>query len=107
MIPKPDKQCLPGISNDEILATWLPYQNILRRIVKKHAQMSFEQKIRLDVENFIYRMLSLNSHNENKAYKMVRLGDLASFQIAFPEEYQRAVQKARIEDSITRYRSKK
>lgn len=107
MIPKKSHLCHTDITREDLIASWEPYQNLLSRIVKRRTKMSVHQKIRLDVIEYIYQMLSLNNLEENEIYRMARLSDLSSFEIVFPAEYQEALTKVKNEDVITRNRALK
>lgn len=85
--------CRPIISPIYIINTWMPYQKVLRKIVKHYTGMSVERKIKEDVENLFLDVLMQNF----KDISPLELADLQGFVPllvkAFPQEYINATEK--------------
>ena len=59
-MPKENGKCEETVSKLEEVKKFLPYQRTLQRLVKRFTGMSFDAKIKEDVENLIYNILSEN-----------------------------------------------
>lgn len=59
LIPRKDMDspCVPDRDPKEIVMSWKPYQKTLKRIVLDYTGISFEKKLRIDVENLFYDIL--------------------------------------------------
>lgn len=85
-----DGPCRPIISPLEIVKSWQPYQNQLRRIVKHYTGMNIENKIRQDVENLFYDILMEKFEGVAEA-ELIDIRDFAKFLLkVFPKEYENA-----------------
>lgn len=90
LIPKENMKCYSIIDRNEELLKWLPYQKILHRLVKRFTGMSVDAKLREDIENLIFDLLSNNIEGVSK----LELEDVKAFLPAlveaFPEENHKA-----------------
>lgn len=95
LIPRKDMDspCIPEKNPFEIVMSWKPYQKILKRIVLEYTGMNLEKKIKVDVENLFYDVLTENfdyvsekEREEIKNFIMLLIG-------TFPEEYKSAYTK--------------
>jgi len=87
LTPNYPNDCTSAIPESEMLATWLPYQNILRRLVKRFTGLSVEQKIRQDVEELAYKIISNKKESYESQFSRNFLTlILEDFEIAFPNE---------------------
>lgn len=59
-MPKENGKCEETISKLEEVRKYIPYQRTLQRLVKRFTGMSYDAKIKEDVENLIYDILSEN-----------------------------------------------
>lgn len=59
-MPKEVGRCEETVSKLEEVKKFLPYQRTLQRLVKRFTGMSYDAKIKEDVENLIYDILSEN-----------------------------------------------
>lgn len=60
LIPKEDGNCYSEVSRIEELNKWLPYQNILSRVVKRRTGKTVLEKLKEDVTNLFYDILTRN-----------------------------------------------
>lgn len=85
-----DGLCRPIIKPLDIVNTWRPYQKILKRIVLNLSGKNFEEKIREDVENLFYDILTENY----KDVSVIELKDIKYFAVllarTFPLELENA-----------------
>lgn len=58
LIPGENMTCYSEVDRVEELKKWMPYQKILERIVKRFTGMSVHAKLKEDVENLFYRILT-------------------------------------------------
>lgn len=99
LIPKPNRKCYSEVNRLEELKKWEPYQKVLERLVKRYTKMSVDAKIKEDVKNLVYNILTDN-------YPEVMKEELADInriipllQECFPEEFIKANQKYLIENN--------
>lgn len=90
LIAKLERKCYSEIDRLEELRKWEPYQKVLRRLVKRYTKMSVDEKIKEDVENLVYNILTNNYQEVMKE----ELEDISSMlpllQECFPEEFLKA-----------------
>lgn len=60
LIPGLNMACHSDVNRLEELNKWLPYQNVLGKIVKRYTGKSIDSKLREDVENLFYDILCHN-----------------------------------------------
>lgn len=107
IIPDANKKCGSVITRSELVESWIPYQGILRRIVKRHVGKPVEAQIKEDAELFIYDLIVPTGDSARTIYQMSHKETLKSFRIVFPEEYRKAQNRVKAEIGITRFRSVK
>lgn len=86
LIPKENMQCYPLKNPLEIVKTWEQYQKVLRHLVKKISGYNVEDRLRLDVENLIYDLLSNNTEGVTKMELKDILSLLPLLINSFPDE---------------------
>ena len=90
LIAKLERKCYSEIDRLEELRKWEPYQKVLGRLVKRYTKMSVDEKIKEDVENLVYNILTNNYQEVMKE----ELEDISSMlpllQECFPEEFLKA-----------------
>lgn len=92
-IPKENGLCEESVSKDEELKKYIPYQKTLQRLVKKFTGMSFEAKLKEDIENLIFDLLSDNFTRVSKI-ELNEMKNLFPLLIqAYPEQFQKAKKK--------------
>lgn len=89
-IPRENNKCKRVDNPQEELAKWLPYQNILGRMVKRYAHMSIDARLRLDVEELFKDILNDNFEGVAKEEIEDILLGLPDLMACFPDEYERA-----------------
>lgn len=57
LVPAPNCECQPLIDIDVLLKDWENYQKVLSRLVKRFSGMSVDQRLRLDVEDYLIKFL--------------------------------------------------
>lgn len=93
LMPKENGLCEETVSKLNEVKKFLPYQKTLQRLVKRFSGMNYDAKIKEDVENLIYNILSKNFEgvHENE------IKDLENFFPilikAYPEEALKARQR--------------
>ena len=107
IVPDANKQCRSVITRPELIDSWLPYQGILRRIVKRHTGKTVEMQIKEDAESFMYDLIVPTNDSNRIRYQISHKSTLESFRIVFPEEYRKACSRVKSEIGIARYRSTK
>ena len=87
--------CTPVVNPLDIVNTWKPYQKQLKRLVSQFTGMSFDKKIRADVEELFYEVLTEKFHGVSQ----LELEDIKGFTIlltrVFPQELNRASNRYR------------
>lgn len=85
-MPKENGNCEETVSKLEEIKKFLPYQRTLQRLVKRFTGMNYDAKIKEDVENLIYDILSGNYDgvHELEAEEMKRFFPILVQ--AYPEE---------------------
>lgn len=90
----------PGICNsheaqDIVCNSWLPYQNILRKIVKKYTGKTVEEQIKTDVENLYYKLFTNDFNEFDSETSIFMYKDMIrDFLQVFPEEIIKAKKRA-------------
>ena len=82
--------CYSEVDRLEELKKWAPYQDVLQKIVKRHTGMSVYNKLRQDVENVFYDILTNNFEGVNEVEILDVISGLKPLYEAYPEEYERA-----------------
>lgn len=96
LIAKPNRKCKPDYDMDSELEKWLPYQNVLRKLVKRRTGMTVEAKLRQDIENTFYDLLMMNYENSHPVVieNAIRMApDLA---MLYPMEISNAKKRVKI-----------
>ena len=85
-VKKSEGPCTPVVDPMDIVNTWKPYQKILQRLVSRFTGMSFDKKIRMDVEQLFYEVLTEKFFGVSK----IELEDIKGFSVllarTFPNE---------------------
>lgn len=93
LIPKANNRCYPLKNPLEIVDTWQSYQKTLAKLVKKISGYTVEEKLRMDVQNAFYDILTENFENVSKE----EIADIKSCILpliqTYPEEYNSADKK--------------
>jgi len=63
LIPRPNKKCSIDYDPKEKMKEWMPYQNALRKLVKKYTGKSAEVKFKEDIIDFIYTFSTIPLDN--------------------------------------------
>lgn len=95
LIPVKNVMCYSNVDRVEELKRWLPYQNVLQRLVKRYTGMSVENKLKQDVENLFYDVLTENFDGIDKVEILDVLSMLPSLVESYPNEYQQACKRAK------------
>lgn len=95
LTPQADGKCYPTINPMEIAKSWMPYQKLLGRLVRKYTGLSVEDKIREDVEKLFDDIF-----NENFEYvTKEEIKDVRGFSIdlayQYPKEYNKALLRSK------------
>lgn len=86
-LPKEDGFCEETVSKLAEARKFIPYQKTLQRLVKRFTGMTYEAKIKEDVENLIYDLLSENFEGVHPFEIKEMLTFLPILLQAYPEEY--------------------
>lgn len=93
LIPKEDFKCENSVDKLLELKKFLPYQRTLQRLVKRFTGMSYDAKLRMDVENLFYDILCENFDGVAEA-EILDIIDLFPKLIeVYPELYDNAKKK--------------
>lgn len=87
LIPCINEPCYSKIDRLEELKKWKPYQKVLEKIVKRRTNMSVTQKIKQDVENLIYNILTENFKDSARAELEDIAGMIPLLKECFPNEF--------------------
>lgn len=90
LIPLQNHRCYSKVDRLAELRKWIPYQNILQRLVKRYTGMSVDSKLRSDAENLFYDVLTENFDGIDKAEILDVLNMLPNLVECYPTEYQQA-----------------
>ena len=89
-MPSEDHACYPAVSPFEIMETWVPYQDVLRKLVKAITGKSVEKNLEADAEELFVRVLL----KDFKGVSPLELKDIAGMlphlYSAYPESYEKA-----------------
>lgn len=80
-------ECKPNERPIDIINTWKPYQNTLKKIVKRYTNMTVENKLRQDVENLFIDVLNQNFEEVALEEKVDVLTMLPLLIEAYPKEF--------------------
>lgn len=69
---------------------WIPYQNILQKIVKRHTGMGVYTKLKIDTENLFFDLLTKHFDGVAKEELKDVLGMAKLLCQVYPEEYKKA-----------------
>lgn len=94
LIPMRNDKCYSNVDREEELKKWLPYQNILQRIVKRHTGMSVNSKLKEDAEELFYNILTKNFDGVSKLELMDVLNMMPMLTETYNEEYTKSKQRA-------------
>lgn len=95
LVPKENGECEQMYEEDAIRKSWMPYQNVLMKLVKKLTGKSVYEKLKEDAENLFYSWIMdgfMSVANEQARIEMLQFMPLLK-QI-YPEEFKKAHQKA-------------
>lgn len=90
----------PGVCNshdaqDIVCDSWMPYQNILRKIVKRYTGKTVEEKIKEDVENLYYKIFTNNFNDFDSETSIFMYKDMVwDFLQVYPVEIAKAKKRA-------------
>ena len=91
LIPMANNGCYPDKNPFEFVLMWQPYQDILRKIVKRFTGKSIDENIRKDVYNlFLEIYIKKNENQILDSYQRI-LNELPSYISAFPDEHYNAL----------------
>ena len=96
-IPKENGRCEESINKLEEALKYMPYQKTLQRLVKRFTGMSYDAKLKEDIENLIYNILSKNFDGVHETEVKEILDFFPYLAQAYPEQYVNA--KKRYNDS--------
>lgn len=68
---------------------WIPYQNILQKIVKRHTGMGVYTKLKIDTENLFFDLLTKHFDGVAKEELKDVLGMAKLLCQVYPEEYKK------------------
>lgn len=92
LIPKENFKCYSSVDRTEELNKWLPYQNVLERLVKRHTGLTVLKKIKEDVEQLFNEIYSKDYQYVSDAEIYDIRQNIFELIKAFPEEAKRAEQ---------------
>lgn len=101
-IPREDNKCKRDDDPKAEFYKWLPYQNVLSRMVKRYAHMSVDARLRLDVEELFKDILNENIDGVAKEELEEVLSGLPNLVSFFPDEYERARKACLLTSKILR-----
>lgn len=90
LIPCADKPCYSEVDRIEELKKWLPYQKVLAKLVKRKTKMKVDDKLKQDVENLVYNILTENFTDVSKR-EIKEIGNMIPLlSECFPKEFKNA-----------------
>lgn len=90
LVPVEGGKCYPAEDQFELVKTWQPYQNVLRKVVKRYTGKSVENKAREDAENLFYRVFC-DDFDEAMPEELLDLRTFVpALQQAYPDEAKKA-----------------
>ena len=92
LVPVSGGRCYPNEDPYELMESWRPYQNSLRKVVKRYTGKSVESRAKEDVENLFYRVLC----KDFAGVAPLEMADLCGFVPMLMEVYPDEVNKAKI-----------
>ena len=95
-VRRKDGYCYPKEDPFTIAETWRPYQNALRKIVKRYTGMSVENKIRQDVEMLFEDIYAEKFDGVSRDEKEDLLNFVATLGEAYPDELSKARKKGTV-----------
>jgi len=95
IIPDYPNMCESTLSHAEILETWKPHQNVLRKLVKKYSGLTVEEKIKKDIEELSYKLHKKEFAQTDNLVSVQNLDNmLLDFFAVFPEEIQKGYERS-------------
>lgn len=101
-IPYENNKCKRDDDARDELLKWLPYQNVLGRMVKRYAHMSVDARLRLDVETLFKDILNENYEGVAREELEDVLSGLPELMSCFPKEYEKARKACLLTSKILR-----
>ena len=98
LMPVPDKKCYPLENPNIIIKEWDSYQRVLSKIVKRMTGLTLDEKVKQDVENLFYEVLSNNFEGIDIREVMDIRGLIVPLANCYPDELENAVN--RIENKV-------
>lgn len=95
LIPKKTGLCEPYKNPIEELKKWEPYQGLLGKIVKRYTDHGVNEKLKQDVEDTFYMILTKQFDGIADEEIKDILGGIAELTECFPSQYQNALNKAK------------
>lgn len=93
LIPKENMNCYSKIDRLEELKNWLPYQNILERLVKRHTGLTVPAKLKEDAYNLICDILTNNIENVSRLELIDIKNFLPMLIKAYPDVYEKVIKE--------------
>ena len=96
LVPQPgyeDGDCYPEVDPIEIGNTWMPYQKVLSRIVKRYTVKSVDDKIKEDIEKLFEDIFQQNFEYVSEQEKKELLAPAVNIAYTYPEIYKRVESK--------------
>lgn len=90
LIAEPHFLCHPDYDLEKELEKWKPYQTLLRKLVKRRTGMTLEAKLRQDIENAFYDLMSNNYPNSNEVAINNALKMTTELMYLYPKEFEKA-----------------
>lgn len=90
LIPKENNMCYPLYNPLDIVKSWQSYQKTLSKLVKKISGYTVEDKLRIDIQNVFYDILTNNFKNVSKEEIEDIKSCIIPLTMAYPTEYAEA-----------------
>lgn len=95
LVPVEGIKCYPLKNPNIIIEEWNSYQKVLSKIVKRMTGLTVEEKLRQDVQNLFYDVLSEN-FEEIDIREILDIKNMIGYLIeAYPNEFDNAVDKVK------------
>jgi len=107
LVPGENMTCYNSVDKLDELKKWIPYQQILERIVKRFTGMSVKEKLKEDVENLFYDIIMKNFDGVSEAELYDVQGMLPYLKEIYFEETIKAAIRAYQDDPLILERHKK
>lgn len=94
LIPRENLKCENSVDRLTELKKYLPYQKTLQRLVKKFTGVSYEAKLKMDIENLFYDILIGNFEGVDKIEIVEILDFIPKLTEVYPDLYESAKKRA-------------